>query len=63
MGGVPYCYPFFEENFDMDNLVAAIPKDLKRHDAFSFSKSDVRKKALELANCLIKEMERRRKNG
>ena len=47
----------------MDNLVAAIPKDLKRHDAFSFSKSDVRKKALELANCLIKEMERRRKNG
>lgn len=63
VGGVPYCYPFFEENFDMDNLVAAIPKDLKRHDAFSFSKSDVRKKALELANCLIKEMERRRKNG
>lgn len=63
VGGVPYCYPFFEENFDMDNLVAAIPKDLKRHDAFSFSKNNVRERAEELADCLIKELERRRKNG
>lgn len=62
VGGIPYCFPFFEEKFDMDNIVAAIPKDLKRHDAFSYNKNNVREKATELADCLIKEMERRRNN-
>ena len=55
-------FTFFEEKFDMDNIVAAIPKDLKRHDAFSYNKNNVREKATELADCLIKEMERRRNN-
>lgn len=62
VGGVPYCYPFFEENFEMDSIVAAIPKDLKRHDAFSFNKFTIKEKAMELADCLITEIERRR-NG
>lgn len=63
VGGVPYCFPFLEDNFDMDNIVAAIPKDLKRQDAFVFNKDNVRAKADKLADCLINEMERRRKNG
>lgn len=56
-------FPFLEDNFDMDNIVAAIPKDLKRQDAFVFNKDNVRAKADKLADCLINEMERRRKNG
>lgn len=62
VGGIPYCFPFFEEGFNMDHPVAAIPKDLKRHDAFSYTKSNIQDKAAELADYLIKEIGRR-KNG
>ena len=63
IGGIPYCYPFYQEGFDMDNMTAAIPNDLKRHDAFCFTTLNYRKKAEELAECLIAEKERRTNNG
>lgn len=52
-GGIQYCFPFYEEDFDMDNLVAAIPDDLKRHDAYCFSRSNLHSKINELAKTLI----------
>lgn len=63
IGGIPYCYPFYQEGFDMDNMTAAIPNDLKRHDAFCFTTLNYKKKAEELAECLIAEKERRTNNG
>ena len=63
IGGIPYCFPFFEKGFDMDDLVADIPADLKRHDAYDFTTLNYKKKAEELANCLLKERERRKSNG
>ena len=63
IGGIPYCIPFFEEDFDMENIKAFIPKELKRHDAFAFTSSDFTQKAEELAEYLIEEKERRRNNG
>lgn len=63
IGGVPYCFPFYEESFDMDNLVAAIPDDLKRHDAISFSTFNYKKRAEEMADYLLNELERRATNG
>ena len=63
IGGVPYCFPFFEENFDMDNMVAAIPNEIKRHDAFSFTTLNYKNVAEDLANYLINEMERRKRHG
>ena len=62
IGGIPYCYPLIESNFDLDNIVAAIPKDLKRHDAFFFDDAYVNEVINKLADCLIKEI-KRRKNG
>ena len=43
----------------MDDMVAAIPDDLKRHDAFSFTKLNFRKRAEEMADYLLNELERR----
>ena len=63
IGGIPYCFPFYEENFNMDDLVAAIPNELKRHDAFSFTTLNYKKVAENLANYLINEMERRKRHG
>lgn len=63
VGGNPYCFPFFEEEFNMDDLVAAVPDDLKRHDAFSFNQDNIKEKAEEMANYLLAEIERRKKNG
>ena len=63
IGGIPYCYPFYQEGFDMDNMTAAIPNDLKRHDAFCFTTLNYKKKAEELADCLMAEKERRTNNG
>ena len=63
IGGIPYCFPFYQEGFDMDNMTAAIPNDLKRHDAFCFTTLNYKKKAEELAECLIAEKERRTNNG
>lgn len=60
IGGAPYCFPFFEEGFNMNDLVAAIPDDLKRHDAFSFNVGNVKEKAEELADHLLMEIERRK---
>ena len=58
IGGIPYCYPFLEDNFDIDNLVAAIPKNLKRHDAFVFSKNNLEVKAQELAKHLFLQIKK-----
>lgn len=63
IGGIPYCFPFYEETFNMDNMIAAIPKDLKRHDAFGFTTLNYKKVAEELADYLITERERRKNNG
>lgn len=63
IGGIPYCFPFFEKGFDMDDLVADIPDDLKRCDAYDFTTLNYKKKAEELADCLLKERERRKSNG
>lgn len=62
VGGSPYCFPFFEEGFNMDDLVAAVPDDLKRHDAFSFNQDNIQEKAEEMADYLLAEIERRQKN-
>lgn len=62
IGGNPYCFPFYDEQFNMNNIIAAIPDDLKRHDAFSFNENNIKQKAEELAEYLIAEIERR-KNG
>jgi hypothetical protein len=63
IGGIPYCFPFYEENFDMDDIKAAIPNDLKRHDAYCFTMLNYKKKAEEMADYLLAEKERRRHNG
>ena len=63
VGGISYCYPFYEENFNMDDMVAAIPNDLKRHEAFSFTLSNYKQKAEELADSLITEKEKRKSHG
>lgn len=62
IGGNPYCFPFFAEGFNMDDIVAAVPDDLKRHDAFSFNQDNIKEKAEELADYLLAEIERR-ENG
>lgn len=59
IGGIPYCFPFLEENFDIDNLVADIPHGLKRHDAFSFTMLNYKQAAEALASKLLEEKERR----
>lgn len=61
IGGVPYCFPLFENGFDMDDIKADVPKDLKRHDAFSFKRETLDKDIENMANYLIKELEFRRK--
>lgn len=63
IGGIPYCFPFYEENFNLDDIVAAIPSDLKRHDAFCFTSLNYKQKAEELAEQLIAERERRKHHG
>ena len=49
---------FTKSNFDIDNLVAAIPKNLKRHDAFVFSKNNLEVKAQELAKHLFLQIKK-----
>lgn len=63
IGGIPYCIPFYDSDFNMDDIIACIPKELKRHDAFDFTSSNFTMKAEELADYLLKEKERRRNNG
>ena len=63
VGGIPYCFPFYEENFNMDDMIAAIPNDLKRHDAFCFTSLNYKQKAEVLADILISEKERRKNHG
>ncbi len=63
IGGIPYCFPFFEEGFNMDDLRADIPNDLKRHDAFSFNRDSLIRDAEKMANYLLKELENRKLHG
>lgn len=63
IGGIPYCFPFLEENFDLDNITAAIPQVLKRHDAFKFTTLNYKMVAEDMADYLLKEIERRKKHG
>lgn len=63
VGGIPYCFPLYEENFNMDDIVAAIPSDLKRHDAFCFNASNFKEKATEMADELLRIKERRKHHG
>lgn len=63
IGGIPYCFPFYNENFNMDDLKAAIPNDLKRQDAFNFTSLNYKKKAEEMADYLLAEKERRTNHG
>lgn len=63
IGGIPYCFPFYEQSFNMDDFVAAIPNELKRHDAFSFTTLNFKEMAQELADYLVNEIERRKKHG
>lgn len=63
IGGISYCIPFLENNFNIDDTIAAIPNDLKRHDAFCFTSLNLKEKAEELADFLISEIERRTSYG
>ena len=63
IGGVPYCFPLFERGFNMDDLKADVPKDLKRHDAFSFNRETLDKDVEDMVNCLLKELELRKLYG
>lgn len=63
IGGVPYCYPFYEEDFDIDDVIAAIPKELKKHDAFCFTKINYKMVAERMAKQFISEIERRKNHG
>lgn len=62
-GGISYCFPFFERGFNMDDMRADIPTDLKRHDAFSFNRENITQDAEKMADYLIKELERRKQHG
>ena len=62
IGGIPYCFPFLEEGLNVDNYVANIPSDLKRHDAICFTMLNYKEKARELATFLMEEKERRKHN-
>lgn len=63
IGGIPYCFPFYEKAFNMDDITAAIPNDLKRHDAFEFTSENYHEIANEMADYFLKEKERRKNNG
>lgn len=63
IGGISYCFPFFEKGFNMDDMRADIPNDLKKHDAFSFDRETLVEDAEKMADYLIKELENRRHNG
>ena len=61
IGGIPYCFPFFESGFDMDDIRADIPNDLKRHDAFSFNRNTLRQDVERMADYLIEELKNRKR--
>ena len=63
IGGISYCFPFFEKGFNMDDMKADVPSDLKKHDAFSFDRSTVALDAEKMADYLINELEERKRNG
>lgn len=63
IGGIPYCFPFLEEDFNIDNIIAAVPTELKRPDAFSFTTLNYREIAEKMAYYLIEEIERRKNHG
>jgi len=59
IGGISYCAPFYEKDFDMDDILADIPNDLKRHDVFPFSQETFRQDAEKMASYIINEIQRR----
>ena len=61
IGGVPYCFPFFERGFNMDDIRADIPKDLRRHDGFSFNRDTLVQDAVWMADNLLKELENKKR--
>jgi TIR domain. len=63
IGGISYCFPFFERGFNMDDMRADIPNDLKKHDAFSFNRNTLAQDAEKMADYLIKEIEQRKRHG
>ena len=63
IGGISYCFPFFEKGFNMDDMKADIPNDLKKHDAFSFVRETLAEDAEKMADYLLKELENKKRNG
>lgn len=63
IGGISYCFPFFEKGFNMDDMKADIPNDLKKHDAFSFVRDTLAEDAEKMADYLLKELENKKRNG
>lgn len=61
-GGLPYCFPFLDKDFNPNNLIAKVPDEFKSHHACTFTADEVKRYAEELADSLISEIERR-KNG
>lgn len=55
IGGIAYCFPFVEKGFNINDIIAAIPNELKRHDAFEFTLDKFKEKAEELADYLLNE--------
>ena len=52
-----------EKGFNMDDMKADIPNDLKKHDAFSFARNTVALDAEKMADYLINELRERKRNG
>ncbi len=63
IGGIPYCFPFFENGFNMDDLRAEIPKDLKKHDAFSFHRDSLTQDVERMADYLVNELKTIKRHG
>lgn len=62
IGGISYCFPFFQLGFNMDDIRCNIPKDLKRHDAFPFTENTFDQDIDKLGDYLLNELKKRR-NG
>lgn len=60
IGGISYCFPLLEQGFDIDDIRAAIPSELKRHNAFMFSKDTLREELVRMADYLLQQKEERK---
>lgn len=59
IGGIPYCFPFLQKGFNVDDIKAAIPQDLKRHNAFIFTRDTLISDIEVMADYLLNELEKR----